>query len=416
MKVIVSAVACDPYGGSEGGIGWRIVEIIARDHQVFVLTDERNRDSWEKASAASKIPDSVTVRFLGEGAPWHKNRMRARLQSWLEYRTFNRHQLQICSAWAEEQDVDLIHQVTYATWRIPSDLWKIPKPFVWGPIGGAAKMPRHLYRILSLGGIMFELAREVSTHLSLANPKFGECVANSSMVIPANAETSAFLKPFRGANDMKQLWSGYLSDDQITTFLMPPQVRKDCNGPLRIFAGGNLEGRKGVALALEALAIAKTQGVIFCYVIAGHGPELAKLRKDCARLRLTEDEVKFHSGFEGLAYRDALQSSEIYLLPSFRETTPVTLLEAMLAGCVPVVANSSAAGEIVKKIDGFAIEPTSRESLVGGLAAAILKLWQDRESIDARGKCIANATLSEFGSDRFRATLREIYEQALVSR
>ena len=97
-------------------------------------------------------------------------------------------------------------------------------------------------------------------------------------------------------------------------------------------------GTKGVSLALRALARVAKQGMDFHYTVAGGGPEVKSLKSLCHKLDL-DDKVEFHTGYAGNDYVRALHGSDVYLLPSFREGTPVTLLEAYLAGCYPVVAD-----------------------------------------------------------------------------
>ena len=43
MKVLVSAYACEPHRGSEGGVGWNLVKQIARFAEVWVITRANNR-------------------------------------------------------------------------------------------------------------------------------------------------------------------------------------------------------------------------------------------------------------------------------------------------------------------------------------------------------------------------------------
>ena len=107
------------------------------------------------------------------------------------------------------------------------------------------------------------------------------------------------------------------------------------------------------------------------YLLGGGGPEVPKLRAEASRLGLSSGEVEFHAGFSGEDYIRVLRESEVYLLPSFRETTGMTLVEAMVAGCYPIVADASAQGEIIREFGGDAIPTISIESLVCGLADAI---------------------------------------------
>ena len=66
MKVLISASACNPYLGSEPGVGWTAVCRIARDHDVFILTDAINRHDWEKARLEGLIPTNVQARFIAK--------------------------------------------------------------------------------------------------------------------------------------------------------------------------------------------------------------------------------------------------------------------------------------------------------------------------------------------------------------
>ena len=413
MKVLVSAIACDPFGGSEGGIGWRIAEAISCDHEVFVMTSPRHRDNWEAARLKGLVPDSMKVRFIGNCRPWHRNRFRARIQSWKDYLNFSELQLEEARRWVAEECLDLAHQVTYASWRVPSPLWKLSIPFVWGPVGGAARIPRAFYPMLSLPAMAFEAARELSSRMGVRRRAFLECVEGCDLVLPANHETAEFLAKFRGDKPMQRLWSGYLSDRQLGKLSRPSETPRGKGEILRIFAGGNLEGRKGVLLALRALAVAKTKGVKFHYLLAGGGPEVPKLKAEAERLGLDGSEVEFHPGFQGDAYVRSLQEAEVYLLPSFRETTPVTLLEAMAAGCFPIVANSSAAGEVVTRYGGEAVAAETIGELVDGLADAIVRVWRERPLLESRTKGISENVARAFSKDLFREKLAEAYKKVI---
>jgi glycosyltransferase involved in cell wall biosynthesis len=182
---------------------------------------------------------------------------------------------------------------------------------------------------------------------------------------------------------------------------------------LRLFAGGNLEGRKGVALALEAIAEVRQRGLQTTYTFGGWGPELSSLRQLTSRLGL-EDCVEFHRGFEREDYIRRLKESEIYLLPSFRETTPITLIEAALAGCYPVVADNSGAGEIVKQIGGTAVPAHNRTQTVRALADALQWYADHREFCSNATKQISNKASEEFGRERYIKRINEIYQQALA--
>lgn len=411
MRILISAYACNPYGGSEPGVGWTAVCRIARNHDVWVLTDIHNKPGWDKGREEGVIPSNVQVRFVRERASAIRNPFIAHIDSWLSYAAFNRLVLQAAEAWHREVGFDLCHQVTIAAWRMPSPLWRLPIPFVWGPIGGAGYIPAAFRGMLSVSSRLFERARDFQTALASRTRAFRDCIRESAVVFAANEETEEFLKPFRGDKPLVRLPIASLPAEKVARFKRPENVLLP-GGPLQLFAGGNMEGRKGVSLALKALAMVKEAGVDFHYTIGGGGPEIASLKTLAMRLGLAA-QVTFHSGFGGDDYVRQLQATDVYFLPSFRESTPVTLLEACLAGCYPVVADTSAQGEIVRMAGGKAIPVKDMDSLIKGLAEAVIWCAQHRDELRQLAAASAGRIAEHFSSDRYDATLEQAYEIAL---
>jgi len=413
MKVLVSAYACDPYRGSEPGVGWTAVSRIALKHDVWVLTDIHNREGWERAGREGLVPPNVQVRFLREHSYCSANRFVAHLQSWLNYASFNRQVLAAAEAWHREIGFDLCHQVTIAAWRMPSPLWRLPIPFIWGPIGGAGYIPPAFRAMLSPAARLFEKARDINTAVSSRSRAFRECIRRAAVVFAANEETEHFLAPFRGGMPLVRLPIASLPKDKIEQFRRPERPTHK-SGPIRLFAGGNMEGRKGVALALRALAIVAENGIDFRYTVAGGGPEVGALQALAMQLGL-HGKVEFHPGFRGSDYIRALHDADVYFLPSFRESTPVTLLEAYLSGCYPVVADTSAQGEIVRLAGGTAVPLDSMEGLINGLADAVIWCDANRSELSRIAAQGAENIADYFSSERYDAILENAYKTAVGS-
>lgn len=413
MKILVSAYACNPFGGSEPGVGWAAVCRIAKRHDVWVLTDIHNRAGWDKGRADGLIPPNVNVRFLRDRSACSENRLIAHLQSWLNYRSFTRQVLDAARQWHSEIGFDLCHQVTIAGWRMPSPLWQLPVPFVWGPIGGAGYIPPGFRSILSPSARAFERLRDLNSWWVQRSTAFAECIRRTAVVFAANEETYQFLAPFRRGMSLVKLPIVSFHPERISQLLRPEKsVRR--SGPIRLFAGGNMEGRKGVSLALRALAIVSSQGVDFRYTVAGGGPEIQSLKSLCSQLGL-DDKVLFHPGYQGAEYLAALHDHDVYFLPSFRESTPVTLLEACLAGCYPVVADTSAQGEIVHLVGGHAVPVSSIESLIQGLANAVMWCEKNPESLGTVSQSTVEAIRNHFSGTNYEQALESAYSLAVAT-
>ena len=406
MKILVCGYACDPFGGSEPGVGWTAVTRIAKRHDVCVITDIHNKKGWERGYAEGVVPANVKVRFLRDRSACSENRLVAHIQSWLNYRDFNKRVLAAALEWHAEEHFDLCHQVTIAGWRMPSPLWQLPMPFVWGPIGGAGYIPPAFREMLSPSARMFEAARDLNSWWAARSKAFRDCIRETSVVFAANEETEMFLKPFRGGKPLVRLPIVSISAEKAAAFKRPEGI--DTSGPLRLFAGGNMEGRKGVSIALRALAKAGARGLDYRYTVAGGGPEMPSLRKLAEELGIMAN-VDFHPGFKGPHYIAALQDNHIYFLPSFRESTPVTLLEAYLAGCYPVVADTSAQGEIVRLAGGTAVPLTDIDELVDGLADALIECNANRARLRAENEKSLAILAEYFHSDRYDREIASAY-------
>lgn len=148
-------------------------------------------------------------------------------------------------------------------------------------------------------------------------------------------------------------------------------------GPLRLIYVGRLAPRKGLLESLEALRLARGRGIGARLVIAGGGPEEARLRHYVRDFGLVRDVT-----FVGPAYGEhkarLLAQADILLLPSYSEGLPYALLEAMASGVVPVVTPVGAVPEVVNDGEhGVFVEPRD----AAAIAAAIEALAGDRAGV-----------------------------------
>lgn len=407
MRVLLSAISCQPDVGSEPKVGWDAALAISELHDCHVVTHVAARESI-KQKQAEGIATKVKFHYFGEQFTWHPSRVVARLQSWLIFQRWQARLLPFAAQLHRQHSFHLSHHVTYVTWRVASPLWHLPIPFVWGPIGGTAVIPRPFLGMLSRPAVAFEAARYVSGGLASRSKGFRRCVQNAALVVAANEETETFVRRFRPARPVARLWPVFFTPAQVASLREPRRPNPEGRRPLRLFAGGNMEGRKGIALALEAIAALKSLGVHVTYIFAGWGPELKPMQKLALRLGI-QDQVEFHPGFSRAPYLAQLKDSDVYFLPSFRETSPITLLEAVMAGCYPVVADSSGAGEIVRGIGGAAVPARNRGQIVADVVERLQ--WCDRNRAEMRRDAQAASANAarEFSQEHYSKTIDELY-------
>ena len=170
--------------------------------------------------------------------------------------------------------------------------------------------------------------------------------------------------------------------------------------PLRLIYIGRLAPGKGLTETIEALRIARLRGVAARLVLAGSGSQEARLRQHVRDAGLMR-EVAFVGPAWGAHKAQLLSQADVFLLPSYAEGLPYSLLEAMAAGVVPVVTPVGAIPDVVSEHEhGLFVAPRDAESIaqaIGELAAERARLA--RMSAACRARIAAGYSLERVARD-----------------
>ena len=149
--------------------------------------------------------------------------------------------------------------------------------------------------------------------------------------------------------------------------------------PLRILYLGRLEeSQKRVRCFPEILQRLVASGIPFHWTIAGDGAEGPWLRSALKSASPTQT-VSFMGKVEYSDVPRVLAGHDVFLLASAFEGLPLSLLEAMACGLVPVVSDlPSGIREVVDETSGVLVKPDH----IPGYADAIARLHQDRAGLD----------------------------------
>jgi glycosyltransferase involved in cell wall biosynthesis len=172
--------------------------------------------------------------------------------------------------------------------------------------------------------------------------------------------------------------------------------------PLRIICVGRLAPEKGHLGLLEALASARSDGLEARLTLVGEGPERPEIEARIAALGIGEH-VDLPGALAGPALRDRLADSDLFVLSSFMEGLPVTLMEALAVGTPAVVPGLSGIPELVRQDEEGWLYTAGR---FDSLADALLRAGKERGVLAAMG---------ERGRERVRQ-LHDIDEQAATLR
>lgn len=121
-----------------------------------------------------------------------------------------------------------------------------------------------------------------------------------------------------------------IREHQVIEHVVAPVERT-----VRLLYVGRLAAEKGVTVLLRSLIALKNAGYQFHLTLLGDGPERAALEAQVKAHAL--DEMVTFGGFASQEkVRSTLLESDVFVLPSFAEGVPVSLMEAMACG-VPVI-------------------------------------------------------------------------------
>jgi hypothetical protein len=123
--------------GAAQGNGWNwAVHLAERGIKVHVLTVTDRREQIEAYRA--KHPNS-RVSFSYVALPRH-----FRHASAMHYLLWQWAALRVAKVLHQNSPFNLVHHVTYSSIRVPTQLWRLGIPTIFGPVGGGQTTPRSM--------------------------------------------------------------------------------------------------------------------------------------------------------------------------------------------------------------------------------------------------------------------------------
>jgi glycosyltransferase involved in cell wall biosynthesis len=167
---------------------------------------------------------------------------------------------------------------------------------------------------------------------------------------------------------------------------------------------GRLHPKKGLELLINAANSVRQLLSGWVIAIVGDGdPAYTKALMDLAREKGLQDLVRFVGPLYGQEKRDAFDAASVFVLPSYSEGAPMSVLEA-LAAAVPVITTySSPWSELQTNGCGWWVEAT-QEGITGALHAAVQKSPEGMRQMGKQGRELV----------REKYTWRKIAEQTAL--
>jgi len=178
-----------------------------------------------------------------------------------------------------------------------------------------------------------------------------------------------------------------------------------------ILSAGHINPLKGFRFLIKAFKFLKRKYHRSLCVIAGGGylSEILRLRRLAYKLGVHDSLIVLgHVNYEKMPYVYSI--SDVVVLPSLCEGTPLVLLEAMACGKPVVATRVGGIPEIVEHgKDGILVRPKD----VKGLSKAILTLLEDPGLCEEMGRKARERVVKEFDWDVKADKVLKIYREVL---
>jgi glycosyltransferase involved in cell wall biosynthesis len=408
VRILLVGHACSPRRGTELAFTWNWALHLAQMHEVWVVAHPQER--WAVEEFLTAHPNKnlhfewVSLpSWLDPWAPVHDNDTRGLR---LHYLLWQKVALRRASQIYRQIGFDIAHHVSWGTVSEPSPLWRLPVPFVWGPLGGGQVAPPAFKEYFG-SAWRGERLRRARMRWVPYRPTLRKAIRRSALILSTNHETYRILKQ-AGAHSVVPFLDSGLSNSFISQ--MPPMPRKGT--PFTLLWVGQLEPRKCLPLALQAIAQARDLPVSL--LVAGQGSLRQEWERLANRLGLRE-RVRFLGQVPYVQMSQLYRSADAFIFTSLRDAFGSQVLEAMAAGLPVITLDHQGVGAFVPSEAAIKAPVVNPTETVSALAGAIKHLACNEESRVRMGVAAWEFAKTQTWSCRARMMTR-LYESVLNDR
>ncbi len=402
--ILVTTYAINPYKGSEDGMGWNFILQIARHHKVYAITRENNKAKIDKYIQENPSELYANITFLYFDLPywmrfWKKGGRGALLYYWMWQKGI------VNFIKKQTIEFDIVHNLNFHNDWTPSYLWKLNKPFVWGPIGHHPTIPSKYMKYYSYKeNIKNKLTWWTKIYFWKFSISLNKTLRNATHIICMN---SSVVQVLPGLKNKYTIMPSVASED----FGWNNTIHEN---KFKLISAGRLVPLKGFDLTIRSFShflqnISENEKSNIILRIIGSGPELNNLKTLCDKLNINEY-VEFIPWIERNDLIQEYQSSSIFIFPS-HEGAGMVISEALSFGLPIICLDNFGPGEFINETCGFKIKSNSYEDTIMQLAESINNLYTNKQLVNSMRQSARDNYLLNFKWDNRGDKLRDIYEK-----
>ena len=291
--------------------------------------------------------------------------MRSFTSDWLVHLVTQFMQRRAARRLIEQYKIDIVHEPTPVSPRLPSMMYGLGVPVVIGPMNGNMTYPPGFRSRSFLERAFVPVARSLTDLANYLIP--GK--RRAEVLLVANERTRLALPSgYRGK--VRILCENGVDPD---VWQRPDDLPARPVDGLRLVFLGRLVSWKGADMLLDVFAEVKKQTPSAELWIIGDGPERPRLQRQAEALGIC-GAVTFHGWAAPEECPRLLSQCDVFLYPSVFDCGGAVVLEAMSLGLTVVALNWGGPGDYLASGGGVLVEPLGRRRSVAELAKAVRSL------------------------------------------
>jgi glycosyltransferase involved in cell wall biosynthesis len=306
----------------------------------------------------------------------------------------------------DPRNYDVIHHVTPIAFWGGGNLWKLGRPYVWGPISGAGALSMAFARWAGIRMLLFEMSRAAfNTFQGFASTSLRGSSRRAASILTVGREEAALVRRLGFAHPIGMIEIGAPAPSRAAR-----ERRYDGSSRLRLCWAGQHIDRKALPLLLHAMASSMHAERMELHVL-GAGPRTEDWQALARRLGVAN--IVWHGQLLHATAIAAMQEADVLVHTSIREATTNVVLEAMAQG-LPIVCHDIA-GMSVAITDqcGIRIPLVDPTTSIAGFRQAVERLIEtplllQRLSVGAAKRA------AELTWDAKAAEIASIYERCVA--
>lgn len=410
MKIFISAYACEPYKGSEPGIGWNFVNNMSKYHDVHVLTRANNRDSIEKEY---KNNPNENITFHYYDLPkilmfWKKKRRGYQLyyyfwQIFVYFKFKN---------YINKNNFDIVHHLTFGANWMPSLLMMTKAKTIFGPVG-SEDICKPILKSLPLKIRLKELIRSVvKTFFYYIEPTRWLTIFNADLILNHSSKYANYNYPDSLQYKVKNHTQTGLDTNEDEYSNINGLKEKSLDNPIRMIISSELVAWKGTVISAEVFSrIAQTRDDVEL-VILGEGPQKNDMKTIFKSFNV-EDKVTFKGFVTKEVLMKELYEADILLYPAYHHGLATIILQSMYAYLPIISMHGDIISDTVHDKCGLSVGGEDIESIKDNLIKNTLELIDNDE---LRNKYALNGRImieTTFEWKELVKTMNKVYQNTM---